>query len=91
MSISAIAGYRKVRETSTKKAITNNLRQLASAADQYFLEYGVVEVETYKLIGEDAYIKCFKSVADETYPELIVQGHDIIATLPNGEQTSVTF
>ena len=46
----AIPAFQKVRETSQTKAITNNLRQLASAADQYFLENGVTEVAQTELV-----------------------------------------
>ncbi|WPJ98089.1 hypothetical protein SH580_10295 [Coraliomargarita algicola] len=91
MSISALAAFRKVRETSIKKAILNNLRQLASAADQYFLEHGVTKVEASKLIGQNAYIKELKSVSDELYPEWIEQGRDIIADLPGEESISIDF
>jgi len=36
----AIPAFQKVRETSQKKTMINNLRQIASGADQYFLEEG---------------------------------------------------
>jgi type IV pilus assembly protein PilA len=34
----AIPGYQRIRETSVAKAMDNDARQLASAAQQYFLE-----------------------------------------------------
>lgn len=37
----AIPAFNKVRETSQDKAVTNNLRQIASAAQQYMLDEGV--------------------------------------------------
>ncbi len=91
MSISAITGFRKVRETSIEKAITNNLRQLASAADQYFLESGESIVETSALVGTDGYMRDLKPVAEEIYPETIQQGQNIIAKLPNGKDVSLKF
>ncbi|HSH09533.1 MAG TPA: prepilin-type N-terminal cleavage/methylation domain-containing protein, partial [Oceanipulchritudo sp.] len=36
----AIPAFQKVRATSQDKAITNNLRQFAGAAQQYMLETG---------------------------------------------------
>ena len=42
----AIPAFKKVRDNSQTKAITNNLRQLASAADQYFLENGATSVSS---------------------------------------------
>jgi len=87
----AVPAFQKVRTTSQEKAITNNLRQLASAADQYFLENGVSTVETQKLIGADAYIRSLDPVSGEVYPETITMGQPIIATLPNGESVQVEF
>lgn len=88
LAVMAIPAFQKVRETSqTKaietsqtKAITNNLRQLASAADQYFLENGVTEVAQTELVGTDKYVKTLNPVADETYPATITQGVAIEAT-----------
>ena len=76
----AIPAFKKVRETSQTKAIHNNLRQLAAGADQYFLEYGVVDVEVADLMGSDGYVKDFEPVAQEEYPELISQGVGIVVT-----------
>ncbi|MFP4674419.1 MAG: type II secretion system protein [Opitutales bacterium] len=75
----AIPAFQKVRATSQEKAITNNLRQLASGADQYFLEKGVTEVESSKLEGLEDYVKNFEPVAGETYDENIEQGTNIEA------------
>lgn len=88
----AIPAFQKVRETSQTRAIHNNLRQLASGADQYFLEHGVVEVEVSQLIGSDAYVKEFNPVAQEEYPELIAEGLDIVVTnAPGGEDIAWEF
>lgn len=88
----AIPAFQKVRTTSQEKTITNNLRQLASAADQYFLENGVTSVKTSELIGPDAYLRYLRPVAGETYPEEIHTKMDkITATLPNGETISINF
>lgn len=76
----AVPAFQKVRATSQQKTITNNLRQLASAADQYFLEEGKTTVASADLVGPSAYIKAVDQVADETYPANIVQGTDIQAT-----------
>ena len=40
----AIPAFQKVRTSSQDKAVLNNARQLAAAADQYFLENGVSSV-----------------------------------------------
>ena len=64
------SAYERVRRTSQEKTILNNLRMLASAADQYFLENGVNDVEIEQLIGPGKYIKELKPVDGEDYSEL---------------------
>lgn len=70
----AIPAFQKVRLESQKKAITNNVRQLTAAADQYFLEYGVTSVATTDLVGPSLYVKELKTVAGEAYPTHLTQG-----------------
>lgn len=66
----AIPAFQKVRQTSQEKTLKNNLRQLASGADQYFLEEGLSIVDSSTLVGSGStfYVKKFKTVAKETYP-----------------------
>jgi len=63
----AIPAFQKVRTTSQEKAIINNLRQLSGAADQYFLEEGVTQVQYAELVGTDKYVKVLNPVAGEDY------------------------
>lgn len=85
----AIPAFQKVRETSQEKTITNNLRQLASGGDQYFLEEGLTTVTSSELLGSDEYVKSVDQVADETYTSpittaltaLIGSGTDVGATI----------
>lgn len=53
-----------------KKAITNNLRQVASAGQQYILEEGASEVNYKKLVGD--YFKGITPIAGEDYTKLTV-------------------
>ena len=84
----AIPAFQKVRATSQNKAILNNMRQIASAADQYFLEQGVTTVAVADLFGDVNYIKgtlASNNVAGETYTANIVQGTDYQVTgIPAG-------
>ena len=66
----AIPAFQKVRKTSQDKTITNNLRQLNAAAQQYFLENGVTAVNSSALVGTDTdkYIKSVATVRGESYP-----------------------
>lgn len=76
----AIPAFQKVRQTSQTKAITENLRQLASGADEYFTEFGVTTVSQAELVGSDKYVKSLDVVAGESYPAEITKGTDIEAT-----------
>lgn len=75
-----------------QKALTNNLRQLAAAADQYFLEQGVNTVTVGQLIGPEPtkYIKKLTPAAGETYPAnmVIEQGKPIKIKTAGGFEMS---
>lgn len=85
----AIPAFQKVRASSQDKAVLNNLRQLGSAADQYFLEHGVSEVAFTALVGTESqkYIKSIQTVAGETYDATIKQGAGVSATGIAGART----
>ena len=88
----AIPAFQKVRETSLEKAIRKNLRQLASGADQYFIEKGVTSVLLSDIVGDDAYVRSLDAVAGETYPARITQGTDIaVSGSPIFPQPSIDF
>ena len=88
----AIPAFQKVRASSQDKAVLNNLRQLSSAADQYFLEKGVTSVASSELVGTDTtqYIKQIQTVAQESYTANINQGAGITAAGVAGSRT-ITF
>ncbi|HVU32617.1 MAG TPA: prepilin-type N-terminal cleavage/methylation domain-containing protein [Opitutaceae bacterium] len=85
----AIPAFQKVRASSQDKAVLNNLRQLSSAADQYFLEKGVSQVNTTELVGTNSsqYIKNIQTVANETYDSSINQGAGVSAAGVAGART----
>lgn len=64
----AVPAFNKVRTSSVDKAVMNNARQMAAAADQYFLENGVTTVLSTSLVGSTNYVKALTQVAAETYP-----------------------
>ncbi|MSU25109.1 MAG: pilus assembly protein [Opitutus sp.] len=70
----AIPGFQKVRLASQDKAVLNNARQLAAAADQYFLEFGVTSIDQASLLGPTNYVKALNTVANESYPTGFTQG-----------------
>jgi len=86
----AIPAFQKVRQASQDKTVLNNMRQLGSAADQYFLEFGVNSAAITSLVGSSAYVKNINTVANENYPMFYTQREAIIVTGIAGART-LTF
>ena len=83
----AIPAFQKVRTSSQDKAVLNNARQMAAAADQYFLENGVSTVSQGNLVGASNYVKALNLVANETYPASYTQGTTITVLGVGGSRT----
>ncbi len=85
----AIPAFQKVRASSQDKAVTNNLRQISAAADQYYLETGQTTVQSAQLVGTNSsnYIKAVQTVAGEAYTADLQQGSAITATPVAGQRT----
>jgi type IV pilus assembly protein PilA len=76
----AIPAFQKVRVASQDKAVLNNARQMAAAADQYYLENGATYAASSSLIGPTSYVKALNTVASEGYPANYTQGVTITIT-----------
>lgn len=89
----AIPAFQRVRASSQNKAITTNLRQLAVAADQYFLENGVSSVATSDLVGTNSsqYIKQLQPVVNETYVSTINEGQPVTAYALGAGGKTITY
>jgi type IV pilus assembly protein PilA len=83
----AIPAFQKVRTSSQDKAVTNNARQLAAAADQYFLENGVSSVTRGNIVGATNYVKSLNLVASEVYPDGFTQGVTLTVSGIAGQRT----
>lgn len=83
----AIPAIAHMRASSQDKAVMNNARQLAAAADQYMMETGKTTVPYTVLVGSTAYVKVFATVANETYPLNFTQGIPITVESVAGERT----
>ena len=86
----AIPAFQKVRIASQDKAVLNNVRQLSSASDQYFIANGVSVVSSNQLVGSNNFIKTLNTVANETYPADFTQGVTITVSNLGGTRT-ITF
>jgi type IV pilus assembly protein PilA len=80
----------KVSAKSQDRAVLGNARQLAAAADQYYLENGVSYATFRDLVGEQKYMRTVSLVAEETYPVRFTQGVTITVRGVAGART-VTY
>jgi len=83
----AMPQWQKVRNASQDKTVLNNARQLAAAADQYFLEAGNVSAAFSTLVGSSNYVKQLSTVAAELYPDFYTQSVTITVTGVGGSRT----
>ncbi len=83
----AIPGFQKVRLASQDKAVLNNARQLAAAADQYMMENGATFVGYNQLVGATNYVKSINLVAAESYPDGYTRGMAITISGVAGSRT----
>jgi hypothetical protein len=87
------ASMDQIRQQSRIKAITNNLRQLATAASQYMLDKGVRSAGYFDLVGTgtDNYIREVTPVMGEDYTGVFVNQTDtqVMVVAPDG--TTVTY
>ncbi len=77
-SAMAIPAFQKVRASSQQKTVLNNLRQLAAAADQYYLENGVSTATYDDLVGPNKYIRHLQSVDGEDYRTVVIKQGEIM-------------
>lgn len=93
VSAMAIPAFQKVRTTSQEKAVRNNLRQIASAGQQYMLETGENRVTMAELLGPDKYITELIPVAGESYDDIVItfETYTISVILANGQIVSYEF
>ncbi len=89
----AIPAFNKVRETSQEKAIINNLRQIASASQQYMLDTGNSQAAHGDVVGPGKHIESIDSVVGETYDHIVVgfQTTEIAVTTPDGRNVVYRF
>ncbi len=72
----AIPAFQKVRATSQEKAIQNNLRMFAAAAQQHMLENATTEASYEDIVGEGKILTEIPSVAGEDYTGLVLHEGD---------------
>ena len=79
------------QEQQIKRDVTRNLRQIAAAADQFYLENGESRTTLAQLVGPTKYIKELRSVDGEDYGTLVLrQGVNLSVTTASGVTVSYT-
>lgn len=73
---------------TTARTIFNNLRQIAGAADQYYLEHGGNTTTLTQLVGPTKYIKQLNAEAGEDYSSLqLMSGKDVLSVTTSSGET----
>ena len=89
----AIPAFAKVRQQSRLKAVTNNLRQLANAAQSYMMEKSLTQALYTDLVGTDTdnYLHSVVPVVDETYTTLTFSNGQSMVTLSSTSLGGITY
>ena len=77
----AIPAFTTVRERTIKSTLDNDARQLASAANQYFLEQNVSTVDYEDLVGDGLYLESLSKGVNE--PESLSADGTFVLSHPN--------
>ena len=73
-----------------ERAVSNNVRKLAAAAEQYYVEYNTSSVARESLVGPDNYVKALMPFGEEIYPSEFQRGAPIVVTNLPGDR-SLTY
>ncbi len=86
----SIPAFQKVRVASQEKAMMNNARMLASAADQYFIEHGKTVASFGDIVGPGKLVGDLMTIDHERYPLLFKQGQEIVVVKKDGRTIRYT-
>lgn len=86
-----LASLERVRSTSQKYEIINNLRQIASAAQQMMLDEGVAKVKLSDIVGEGKRIKSIESVNGEKYDDLEVCIYTTVISVKDADGKEIKY
>lgn len=80
----SIPAFQKVRVASQEKAILNNTRMLAVAADQFYLETGKTVASYGDIVGPGKYVKVLRTIDREQYPIMFEHDKEIVVVKKDG-------
>lgn len=81
-------------DVNVQSAVKNNLRQLSSAAQQYFLDKGVLQATYFDLVGTggtDNYLRNIIPIGGEDYTGLVIHQSDTQISVRGADGSTVTF
>jgi type IV pilus assembly protein PilA len=89
----AVPAFAKVRQQSRLKAVINNMRQLASASQEYMLEKGATQAGYTDLVGTttDNYIHNMTPVVGESYASISIGPTTTQISVSNTALGTVTY
>jgi type IV pilus assembly protein PilA len=89
----AIPAFYKIRQKSRDTTVTNNLRQIATAAQQYMLEQGVSMVNETQLEGTATtnYLHPVQTVVGEAYTGIAVDNATSEIAVSEGDGTLINI
>jgi len=89
----AIPAFAKVRQQSRIKAVTNNLRQLANAAQSYMMEKSATQAAYTDLVGTgtDFYLHNMTPVVDEAYTGVTIVNGQSQVVLTSASLGNITY
>jgi len=89
----AIPAFAKVRQQSRLKAVLNNVRQLANAAQSYMMEKSTTQAAYTDIVGTgtDNYLHAIHPVVDEVYTSLTIANGQSQVTLSSTSLGTVTY
>lgn len=94
MSLAAVVSFRKVRDSSIRNKIINNLRQLSAAANLFYLESGRSEASYDELVGlePNKYTRPLQPADGERYDLIeFKQGKPLVVFRRSGEPVSYEY
>jgi type IV pilus assembly protein PilA len=89
----AIPAFAKVRQQSRIKAVTNNLRQLANAAQSYMMEKSATQAGYTDIVGTgtDNYLHVVNPVVDEEYTDQLFVNGQSQAIITSASLGTITY
>jgi hypothetical protein len=75
--------HERIDRNGKESQVFINLRLLATAANQYYLDHSASTAHFTDLVGSGKYVENFSAAAGEKYPDVFARGQEITAVMPD--------